>query len=523
MDKRFRREVDAGTLSGEEPQNDEISSASGETYAQDDSSDNDIEVSPYTRIVQFDQSSEDDATRNSFRRPQGLGPHRPTGSIDPNGSPLPPSDLGPQRPSGQHPPSEGASVDLGPHRPMGSIDPNGTPVLPSDLGLQRPSGQHPPSEGVTVDLGPHRPMGSIDPNGPPVPPSDLGPQRPSGQHPPSAEDLGPQRPFGQRPPLTGDFGPLRPSGQHPESSLKIVLSDPIEGASQEVARSPSSDLGPHRPSGNTDPNGIPSSNLGPHRPSGATDPNGIPSPPTDVGPHRPSGQHPPEDLPKESLGDSAQTGVISHTPPSDLGSKNFSGSFVPNGIPPVPLDFGLQRPSLPPYGVDSSKFTVLPAPSVDLGPQRPSGNIDPNGPASGQGPEKPLGQLPSTQTLPIRVESLLPSSPIDLGPHRPAGLTDPNIKPGPDDQLQSQFNVYWNVPTFMCRKYGYSFENLTDEYGIVQNPNDEFRGPKVAILYDPGLFPALLQDDKVRSLSRHLLKSYLLGCCLGLSGSIPVY
>ncbi|XP_011148612.1 hyaluronidase-like [Harpegnathos saltator] len=54
-----------------------------------------------------------------------------------------------------------------------------------------------------------------------------------------------------------------------------------------------------------------------------------------------------------------------------------------------------------------------------------------------------------------------------------------------------KFDVYWNVPTFMCHKYGMKFENLND-YGIQQNAMDKFRGDKIVILYDPGMFPALL-------------------------------
>ncbi|XP_026668165.1 hyaluronidase-like [Ceratina calcarata] len=57
-----------------------------------------------------------------------------------------------------------------------------------------------------------------------------------------------------------------------------------------------------------------------------------------------------------------------------------------------------------------------------------------------------------------------------------------------------EFNVYWNVPTFMCHKYGLHFEEVSDKYGILQNSMDAFRGNETAILYDPGMFPALLTD-----------------------------
>ncbi|KYM96002.1 Hyaluronidase, partial [Cyphomyrmex costatus] len=56
-----------------------------------------------------------------------------------------------------------------------------------------------------------------------------------------------------------------------------------------------------------------------------------------------------------------------------------------------------------------------------------------------------------------------------------------------------QFDVYWNVPSFMCKQYNVIFNNL-ENYGIHQNKMDEFRGEKIAILYDPGMFPALLSD-----------------------------
>lgn len=58
-----------------------------------------------------------------------------------------------------------------------------------------------------------------------------------------------------------------------------------------------------------------------------------------------------------------------------------------------------------------------------------------------------------------------------------------------------QFDVYWNVPSFMCHKYGMKFEELKN-FGIRQNAMDEFRGGEIAILYDPGMFPALLTDEK---------------------------
>jgi len=61
-----------------------------------------------------------------------------------------------------------------------------------------------------------------------------------------------------------------------------------------------------------------------------------------------------------------------------------------------------------------------------------------------------------------------------------------------------QFDAYWNVPSFMCHKYGIKFEDLED-FGIRRNAMDRFRGEKIAILYDPGMFPALLTDKNGKS------------------------
>lgn len=60
----------------------------------------------------------------------------------------------------------------------------------------------------------------------------------------------------------------------------------------------------------------------------------------------------------------------------------------------------------------------------------------------------------------------------------------------------NNFQIYWNVPTFMCHKYGMDFREVSNKFGILQNERDKFRGEKIAILYDPGDFPALLKDDK---------------------------
>lgn len=45
----------------------------------------------------------------------------------------------------------------------------------------------------------------------------------------------------------------------------------------------------------------------------------------------------------------------------------------------------------------------------------------------------------------------------------------------------------------MCNKYNVTFKNLKD-FGICQNTMDKFRGEEITILYDPGMFPALLTD-----------------------------
>lgn len=61
------------------------------------------------------------------------------------------------------------------------------------------------------------------------------------------------------------------------------------------------------------------------------------------------------------------------------------------------------------------------------------------------------------------------------------------------------FKVLWNVPSFQCYKYGVNFSSVSASWGITQNPEDSFRGEDIAILYDPGLFPALLPTTVGRS------------------------
>uniref|UniRef100_A0AB38ZE73 Hyaluronidase n=1 Tax=Ectomocoris sp. TaxID=3104572 RepID=A0AB38ZE73_9HEMI len=62
---------------------------------------------------------------------------------------------------------------------------------------------------------------------------------------------------------------------------------------------------------------------------------------------------------------------------------------------------------------------------------------------------------------------------------------------------KNDFIVYWNVPTFQCRSYGYNFTQL-NHFGITQNSGDKFRGESITILYDPGYYPAII-DGKDRN------------------------
>ncbi|XP_065073628.1 hyaluronidase Tab y 2.0101-like [Ochlerotatus camptorhynchus] len=62
------------------------------------------------------------------------------------------------------------------------------------------------------------------------------------------------------------------------------------------------------------------------------------------------------------------------------------------------------------------------------------------------------------------------------------------------------FDVYWNIPTFMCNKYQMDFSSIGPTYGVQQNGNDSFRGGAISILYDPGKFPALLEKASTRVL-----------------------
>ncbi|XP_046399969.1 hyaluronidase-like [Ischnura elegans] len=79
-----------------------------------------------------------------------------------------------------------------------------------------------------------------------------------------------------------------------------------------------------------------------------------------------------------------------------------------------------------------------------------------------------------------------------FGPLYPdSGKTIPDIESM--DVPGKAFTVYWNVPTFMCRKYGVLFD--LKEFDIQQNENDDFRGSTSVIMYDPGEFPAIVDDS----------------------------
>nr|WJJ70397.1 venom protein U-MPTX.13-30 [Megalopyge opercularis] len=57
------------------------------------------------------------------------------------------------------------------------------------------------------------------------------------------------------------------------------------------------------------------------------------------------------------------------------------------------------------------------------------------------------------------------------------------------------FKAYWNVPTMQCKFKRLPFEGLYEKYGIIQNKGDSFRGEAIALLYDPGSFPALFLNE----------------------------
>ena len=41
--------------------------------------------------------------------------------------------------------------------------------------------------------------------------------------------------------------------------------------------------------------------------------------------------------------------------------------------------------------------------------------------------------------------------------------------------IQMHCRFYWNIPTFMCKRHGFDFTNVVEDYGIIQNEGDGFR------------------------------------------------
>lgn len=58
------------------------------------------------------------------------------------------------------------------------------------------------------------------------------------------------------------------------------------------------------------------------------------------------------------------------------------------------------------------------------------------------------------------------------------------------------FKVIWNVPGFMCRPYGISFTDVVDKFGFTKNSDEYLKGEVISLLYEPGMFPALLNATK---------------------------
>ncbi|GJQ75196.1 hypothetical protein Trydic_g9798 [Trypoxylus dichotomus] len=65
----------------------------------------------------------------------------------------------------------------------------------------------------------------------------------------------------------------------------------------------------------------------------------------------------------------------------------------------------------------------------------------------------------------------------------------------------NDFPVYWNIPSFQCRPHKIFFTDIAKKFNIIQNQNDSFRGEKISILYDPGDFPAILEDVQTKKLT----------------------
>ncbi|XP_046814697.1 hyaluronidase A [Vespa crabro] len=53
------------------------------------------------------------------------------------------------------------------------------------------------------------------------------------------------------------------------------------------------------------------------------------------------------------------------------------------------------------------------------------------------------------------------------------------------------FNIYWNVPTYVCHQHGVYFNELT-KFDIKYNSKGNYRGETISLFYDPGNFPAMV-------------------------------
>lgn len=52
--------------------------------------------------------------------------------------------------------------------------------------------------------------------------------------------------------------------------------------------------------------------------------------------------------------------------------------------------------------------------------------------------------------------------------------------------------MLWNIPTYMCTKYGINFSIDLEKYGFTNNSMETSHGQEITLLYSPGMFPALL-------------------------------
>lgn len=66
---------------------------------------------------------------------------------------------------------------------------------------------------------------------------------------------------------------------------------------------------------------------------------------------------------------------------------------------------------------------------------------------------------------------------------------------GIDRSRLRNLKVYWNIPTFQCRPHKINFSYLATKYNFIHNKNDDFQGDEIAILYDPGYFPAIFKEN----------------------------